>query len=168
MKKIILFTILSILFLAFFALIFNTYQLQKSYFDNKNKSSEINNSNEQDETAVTPSFYRDYSKEDYDLALNEERVLVLFFTANWCTDCILQEEINSEVFSNLAEGVVGLEIHILDSETTTETDALAKKFDVTKESSFVILDRNGAVSTKYVGSLSSDLLKTKIMDVLNK
>jgi len=64
----------------------------------------------------------------------------------------------------IKEGVVGLKIHILDSETTTETDAVAKKFDITKEQSFVILDKNGVVFFKHTGLLEEDLLKQKILD----
>ncbi len=168
MKKIILFIILFILFISFGALILNAYILQKNYFNSKKavviddvKNEEVNN--------VTPSVYKSYSKDDYDIALKEKRVILLFFTSNWCKECSKQNDLNNEAFSELKDlGTLGLNIHILDSETTTETDALAKKFGVTKENTFVILDKNGAVSFKFTGELSKDGLISKIKEVTSK
>ena len=60
--------------------------------------------------------------------------------------------------------VFGLRVHILDSETTTESDALSQKFDVVKEQTYVLLDKNGAVFFKHTGFLSEDQLKQKIME----
>jgi len=151
MRKAILFFVLFIIFIAFAVFLTNAFVLQKNYFENKN-------GNSQAETG--PDL-----KEDYERAINEKRVLVLYFTSNWCQKCIDQENVNKQVFDELvSEGVVGLKIHILDSETTTETDAVAKKFDITKEQSFVILDKNGVVFFKHTGLLEEDLLKQKILD----
>ncbi|HCR35924.1 hypothetical protein A2130_00160 [Candidatus Woesebacteria bacterium GWC2_33_12] len=151
MRKAILFFVLFIIFIAFAVFLTNAFVLQKNYFENKN-------GNSQAETG--PDL-----KEDYERAINEKRVLVLYFTSNWCQKCIDQENVNKQVFDELvSEGVVGLKIHILDSETTIETDALSQKFDVTKEQSFVILDKNGVVYFKYTGILEKDLLKQKILE----
>ncbi len=135
----------------------------------KNSDNDGNTGNETNQNAVevteTPSYYKNYSKEDYDKAINEKRVLVLYFTSNWCQECIEQDTINALSFEELnKEGAIGLRIHILDSETTTETDALSQKFDVTKEQSYAILDKNGVVFFKYTGDLSKDLLKQKILE----
>ena len=112
------------------------------------------------------SYYVDYTKEDYEKALAEKRVLVLYFTSNWCEECKAQDLINNEVFNDLTlQGIVGLKIHILDSETTTETDALAKKYDVTKEQSVVIVDTDGVTRFKYVGIITQELLTQKILEV---
>lgn len=164
MRKFILFFILTILLLSFVAFFFKVYLLQQEYYNSKNEPKITEN-----DTPVSvnefPSVYKDYSKDDYDKALIEKRVIVLFFTSNWCSECLNQDIINSETFLNLnKDGVVGLKVHILDSETTTETDALSKKFDITKESSFVILDKNGIVNFKYVGSIGSEALKEKIQN----
>jgi thioredoxin-related protein len=168
MKKFILAFILSILFISFAGFLYNAYILQKNYFNQKDLSTPLPEEGQTTKVEV-PSRYINYTKEEYDKSLLENRVTVLFFTSNWCEACNNQEKMNEEVFKGLdKEGIVGLSIHILDSETTTETDALAKKFDVKKENSFVILDKKGAVAYKYVGEISSDLLKTKIQEVINK
>ena len=151
MRKVILFFVLLVIFVSLAVFLLNAFVLQKNYFENKN-------GNSQAETG--PDL-----KEDYERAINEKRVLVLYFTSNWCQKCIDQENVNKQVFDELvSEGVVGLKIHILDSETTIETDALSQKFDVTKEQSFVILDKNGVVYFKYTGILEKDLLKQKILE----
>src|SRR3989344_7884682 len=162
MKKIILSLFLFVIFVSLAVFLTNAFLLQKSYFNNKNKNSQTETFSE---IIETPSFYKDYLKEDYDKALSEKRVLVLYFTSNWCQQCIDQENVNNLVFNELIkEGVVGLKIHILDSETTVETDAVAQKFDITKEQSFVILDKNGVVFFKHAGLLEEDQLKQKIME----
>lgn len=144
--------------------LFNAYQLQKNYF-NKNTTENTVESVE-DEVIIPKSVYLQYSKNDYDKALSEKRVILLYFASNWCSECQDQSVINSEVMEQmLFESIVGLNIHILDSETTIESDALAQKFEVTKENSFVILDKNGGVVFKHTGILDSNLLKQKLQEV---
>lgn len=165
MKKYILILVLSILFLIFILFFYKVYLLQKDYFNNKNKPVEVIEENPTQVETSNPSVYKDYTKEDYDKALAEKRVLVLFFTSNWCQECLSQDFLNQEVFGELDnKGVVGLRLHVLDSETTIESDAVAKKFDVTKESSFVILDKNGVVYEKLVGSTTKGDLNKVILD----
>lgn len=164
MKRFIYVFILSLLIIAFSAFFINTYELQKNYFESKLIEQE-----KVDDQNITydevPSSFTPYSKVQYETALSEKRVLVLFFTSNWCKECLDQEAIISEVFSELnKEGIVGLTVHILDSETTTETDALARKFDITKESSYVLLNKDGSVAYKYVGTIDKELLKAKIIE----
>lgn len=158
MQRFILFFILSLLLIIFTVFLYNSYILQKNYFKTVENQTEntVNNN--------PLSIYKSYSKEDYSNAISNGRVLVLFFTSNWCDLCIKQDMLNKDAFNNIkTEGIFGLSIHILDSETTTETDALAKKFDVTKENTFVFLDKRGAVNSKYVGELTEEQLKMNIL-----
>ena len=164
MKKFILFFILSIIFIFFIALFSQVYIQQKGYFNLKNQ----NNTKEIElNTAILeiPSRYLDYSLDEYDKAILDKRVVVLFFTSNWCTKCNNQDVVNNEVFDSLnKEGVVGQRIHILDSDTTVETDAIARKFDVVKENTLVVLNRNGAVYFKNTG----DINKEELISILQK
>ncbi len=169
MKKFILFFVLSLLFISFGAFLLNAFNLQKNYFDSKNDEKQQDESEMVNDIEQIESYYVGYTKEDYEKAISENRVVVLFFTSNWCKECLDQETIISEVFSELnKEGIVGLTVHILDSETTTETDALAKKYDVSKEQSIVIIDRGGVTRFKQVGVVTQELLKQKILEVSNK
>lgn len=158
--------ILSIIFLVFSAFFYKVYILQKDYFNGNQNSSNTDQVDKNDILKDVPSVYIEYSKEAYDKAISENRIVVLFFTSNWCQECINQDLVNRSVFEDLnTSGLVGLRSHILDSETTTELDALAKKFDVVKENTFVILDKKGAIATKYVGEIAKDNLKNKILEV---
>lgn len=169
MKKFILFFVLSLLLISFGAFLLNAFNLQKNYFDSKKNNAEMTENEVDDEEMILESYYVDYAKEDYEKALLDKRTLVLYFTANWCEECKAQDMINSEVFKELAnEGIVGLKIHVLDSETTTETDALAKKYDVSKEQSIVVIDKDGVTRFKHVGVLTQELLTQKILEVSNK
>lgn len=169
MKKFILFFVLSLLLISFGAFLINAYQLQKQYFESKNKVVDVDTEDQNSDSAEKPSFYKDYSKEYYDSALKDKSVLVLYFTSNWCKECEVQDSLNADLFNNLDKtGVVGLKIHILDSETTIETDSLAKKFDITKENSLIILNRDGSLAFKNVGTLAESVLKQKIEEVVNK
>lgn len=167
MKKVILIVILSILSISFAAFLLNAYQLQKNYF---NKSTGESVQELAEEVAIVPkSVYLPYSKIEYDKAIAEKRVALLYFSSNWCSECQEQNNINSEVLLEmLDDSIVGLNIHILDSETTIETDALAQKFEVTKENSFVILGKDGAVAYKHTGMLDGNLLKQKLQEVILK
>ncbi len=164
MKKFVLIVTLTVLALSFAAFFLKVFFLQKDYFNNKENQSSTQNT-DNIEVKDKPSTYSDYSKAEYDKALNENRVIALFFTSNWCLDCGAQDLINSEVFNSLnTDGVVGLKVHILDSETTSESDALAKKFDIVKENSYVVLDKKGAVAFKSMGSIEKETLKIKILE----
>lgn len=168
MRKFILFFILSILLISFGAFLINAFNLQSDYFKSKNSSSPEPLINDV-LTKPTISLYTEYSREIYDKALSFNSVLVLYFTSNWCSECIVQEEINKGVFYEInSQDAVFLNVHILDSETTIETDALAKKYDVAKEQTIVIVDTIGVTRFKYVGEVTSDLLKQKIKEVVSK
>lgn len=165
MKKFILIVVLSILAISFVAFFLKVFLEQKKYFDgNQNNDSSV--SVDTPSSQNKPSSYSDYSKTEFDNAISENRVLILYFTANWCNDCQQQDTINTQVFGDLSSsGLVGLRSHILDSETTTETDLLAKKFDVVKENTIVILNKKGAVKFKNEGMLDVETLKVKILEV---
>lgn len=163
MRKFALIFVLSLLILLFLLFFINVFN-----FNNKNKPTPVSETIINN-TTIVPSLYTDYSKVEYDKALFEKRILVVFFTSNWCASCSDQDVVNKTVLDSLTtQGVVGLKAHILDSETTIETDALARKFDITKENSLVILDENGVVVFKYIGNLSKEMLRQQLEGVISK
>lgn len=167
MNKTILVIVLSILSVIFLAFFLNVWKILIDYRSSVANDTDIEATSQVE--VFKPSFYTDYTKESLDLSLDQNNIILLFFTANWCMECSSQDSTNQVVFDSLKSlGLSGFRIHILDSETTTETDALAKKFDVAKENSVVILDKNGAVFFKQSGSISQDLLKQKLEEVFKK
>lgn len=166
MKKFILFFVLFVILLIFGAFFYNVWLQEKEYYAGKETDTNAIEANTQEDVA-NPAVYKDYTKEDYDKAVAEGKFLILFFTANWCEDCREQDTVNLSVLSTglFSEPIVGLKVHILDSETTTDTDALAKKYGVNKENSLVVIDKKGVLAWKYVGSISENDLKNKILSL---
>ena len=166
MNKTTLVIVLSVLTVIFLSFFFNVWKNLLSYRSSSGSETVVENSQVE---VVKPSFYVDYTKESLESSLSEKNITFLFFTSNWCMECSSQDSVNQIVFDSLESlGLSGLKIHILDSETTIETDALAKKFDVTKENSIVILDKNGAVFFKQSGNISQEQLKQKLEEVFRK
>lgn len=110
----------------------------------------------------SPSNYVDYSADDYEKARSEGKVVMLYFTANWCPTCNAQEPINLEAFKEV-EGdadIVIFKTHILDSETTDETEGLADEFEVRLQHTFVIINPSGEVVFTHTGPLvKEDIVK---------
>jgi thiol:disulfide interchange protein len=102
--------------------------------------------------------YVDFSVDAYKKAKDEGRVIMLYFMANWCSTCRAQEPVNLEAFEELEEDsdIVVFRTHILDSETTEETEALADEFGVRLQHTFVILNPQGEVTFTHTGPLDKD------------
>lgn len=115
---------------------------------------------------VQSSNYKLYSKDTYEQALKDKKVVMLFFTANWCPICREQEPVNMQVLESLKSDsqIIAFRVHILDNETTKETEELAKKYDVPYQHDFVIIGPSGKVVTTYIGPLSFGDLKAKLLD----
>lgn len=113
------------------------------------------------------SNYKKFSQAEYENALGEKKVVLLYFFANWCPICREQEPINLQVFESLKNEseIVGFRVNILDSEETSETKALASQFEVTYQHTYVILDKNGEVRYKYTGPLSFESVRSEILKV---
>lgn len=107
--------------------------------------------------------YKDYSRKEYEKAMAEKKIIALYFTANWCPICREQELINMEALEDLGEDILALRVHILDSEETDETKALAEKYGVTYQHTYVILKPSGEVSSKYTGPLTKEEIKARIL-----
>ena len=87
---------------------------------------------------ITP--YIDYTKEDYDKALAENKVIVLNFYANWCPICKTEQPEAFVAFNELKKpNVIGFRVHFKDSEVTADETALAQQFGVPYQHTKVIV-----------------------------
>lgn len=105
-----------------------------------------------------PKNYVGYSSDSYEKAKEEGKVVMLYFTANWCPTCQAQEPVNIKAFEELKEDsdIVIFKIHILDSETTDEAEELAEEFKVRLQHTYVIIDPAGEVVFTHTGPLIKD------------
>lgn len=84
--------------------------------------------------------------------------IVLFFYANWCPTC---RPVDAELKQRLTEIPAGIEIYRVnynDDETDEAEKALAQKYGVTYQHTFVQVDKNGNEITKWNGGGLDNLI----------
>lgn len=82
----------------------------------------------------------EFNMADYEKARMSDKLVVLYFYANWCPFCIAEFPKMQSVFNTLAgSGVVGFRIHYNDNETTDAEVALAREFGVAYQHTKVFL-----------------------------
>ena len=115
------------------------------------------------------SNYRNYSVEEFEKAKAEGKVVMLYFTANWCPTCRVQIPVNEEAFKEFEndENVAIFKVHILDSVTTDETERLAKEYGVRLQHTFIILDSGGEVVFTHTGPLVKEDIVKELSAVIN-
>jgi len=94
--------------------------------------------------AGTTAPLLEFAKEDYDKALNSDKLVVLYFYANWCPIC--KEEIPhlEGAFNDLTtDRVIGFRVNYNDSDTDNEERNLAREFGVAYQHTKVLL-KNGS------------------------
>lgn len=107
-----------------------------------------------DETSS--SRYVPYSKAVLDSSVNKRRVL--FFYANWCPTCKPANEDFQANAASIPADVMLIRVNYNDSDTDQEEKDLAKKYGVTYQHTFIQIDANGAVVSRWNGGQFKDLL----------
>ena len=86
----------------------------------------------------------DYNKADYDMAIASDKLVVLYFYANWCPIC--KEEVANALFPAFDElttdNVVGIRINYKDSNTDKDEESLARKYGIPYQHTKVFI-KNG-------------------------
>ena len=93
--------------------------------------------------AGTTSKYVEFNQAAYQQALDENKIILLYFYANWCPLCTKEQP---EIFSAFNElnnpEVVGFRVNFRDSDTDQDEVELAKKYGISYQHTKVIL-KNG-------------------------
>lgn len=77
---------------------------------------------------------------DYDKALRENRVIMLYFSANWCPICRVELERTRAAFDELElPNLVGFRVSYNDNETDDFDENLARQFGIAYQHTKVIL-----------------------------
>jgi len=100
--------------------------------------------------------YREYSEETY--AATQDKARVLFFHASWCPSCRSAEAGFKETLDDIPENIVILKVNY-DKERE-----LKKRYGVTYQHTFVQVDANGEVVTKWSGGALKELLREAVLD----
>ncbi|OGZ63685.1 MAG: hypothetical protein A3A98_00075 [Candidatus Staskawiczbacteria bacterium RIFCSPLOWO2_01_FULL_40_39] len=93
--------------------------------------------------AGTSAVLLDFTKADYDAALNTDKLIVLYFYANWCPICRAEFPIMQKAFNELnTDKAVGFRVNYNDSETDNDEKNLARQFGVAYQHTKVFI-KNG-------------------------
>ena len=85
----------------------------------------------------------DFTKADYDAALNSDKLVVLYFYANWCPICIAEFPVMQKAFNELStDKVIGFRVNYNDDQTDNDEKNLAKQFGVAYQHTKVFV-KNG-------------------------
>lgn len=101
--------------------------------------------------------YVTYSKESLEQTKESRRVL--FFYASWCPNCKPADAEFREKISEIPSDVTVVRVNYNDPDTDQEEKDLARKYGVTYQHTFVQIDKDGQVVTKWNGGKMAELLK---------
>ncbi len=110
----------------------------------------------------------DFTKSDYDTAFASDKLIVLYFFANWCPSCKAEFPLMENAFNNLnTDKVIGFRVNYNDNETDGNEKELARKFGVAYQHTKVFI-RNGERILKSPESWSSPRYDSEINKALNQ
>ena len=93
--------------------------------------------------AGTSAPLLDFTKADYDAAVKTDKLVVLYFYANWCPICIAEFPVMQKVFNELTtDKVIGFRVNYNDDQTDNDEKNLAKQFVVVYQHTKVFV-KNG-------------------------
>ncbi len=81
--------------------------------------------------AGTSSLFIDFNKADYDKALQSDKLVLLYFYANWCPICVAEVPELKSAFNELTtDKVIGFRVNFNDGNTDDDEKNLARQFGV--------------------------------------
>jgi len=102
------------------------------------------------------SRYVEYSNGVLEESKDKRRVL--YFYANWCPICRPADADFKANMNSIPEDVVVIRVNYNDTDTDSEEEALADKYEVPYQHTFVQIDENGQEITRWSGGQLEDLL----------
>lgn len=107
----------------------------------------------------------DFNQSDYENAIMNEKLVALYFYANWCPTCKLEFPKMIDAFKKLPSGVVGFRVNYNDSQTDNYEKGLARQFGVAYQHTKVFV-KNGERILKSPESWDEERYITEITNAL--
>ena len=118
--------------------------------------------------AGTQALLLDFNKADYDAAFETDKLIALYFYANWCPICKAEFPKMQAAFNELTtDKVIGFRVNYNDNETDNDEKALAREFGVAYQHTKVFL-KNGARVLKSPESWNQERYLTEITRFLSQ
>lgn len=111
------------------------------------------------------SSYVPFTQAAYDAAKASGQPTMLYFYATWCPICARQEPIIVDLFTagEIADyGIAALRVNFNDPDTDADERALADRFGVSYQHTFVLLDAQGTVVARINGHQTKEQLKAAL------
>lgn len=110
---------------------------------------------EESEMPEAGAKYVQYSKAGYEQIKDQRHVL--FFYANWCPICKPADAEFQAKMSQIPDDIILVRVNYNDTQTDADEQALADKYGITYQHTFVLLE-NGQVAKKWNGGGIDELL----------
>lgn len=123
--------------------------------DTSPKSEDVMTKTE-DKMMVKDSRYAPYTKELLENTKSSRRVL--YFYASWCSTCIPANSDFEKNISMIPEDVTVIRVNYNDPDTDADEKALAVKYGITYQHTFVQIDSAGKLVTQWNGGAIKELL----------
>jgi len=131
----------------------NVTSSNSTSIDQSNESSETKKVMEVDHSKLR---YHEYSTGILDTFPSKRRVL--YFYASWCPTCKIAQQSFRENEGKIPDDVALIRINYNDDDTDEEEKALAKKYGITFQHTFVQIDSKGEKVTIWNGGKIEELL----------
>ena len=113
-------------------------------------------------SATTRAVLLDFVKSDYEKAKQSDKLIVLYFYANWCPICKTEFPEMQAAFNTLTtDKVIGFRVNYKDSDTDKDEEALAREFGVGYQHTKVFL-KNGQRILKAPDSWGQNRYRSEI------
>lgn len=112
--------------------------------------------------AGTSAPLLDFVQADFDAAVSADKLIVLYFYANWCPICAAEFPLMQQAFNELTtDQVVGFRVNFNDDQTDADEETLARQHGVAYQHTKVLL-KDGRQILKSPESWTADRYRTEI------